>query len=473
MGDELIVSGGGSIAIASEELLRQAERLGAVAEELRVIVDRLGMLRAGIIGLEAAEHCERAAAMLLRGQHEGERMARSLGRAFVRYGRDEALREHLLQVLAANTGVAAGLMLPVVLPQTLVALPGVLGGAALAAWITGRGPKSLDAEGWGAWLRQNNELLTNPTTVGLLRAGVMSSDDFLGGLLKLPPPLVEALGDEGLGLSGPDSAAALIMLLGGGTGLLRESEVRVFPSAPSLAAAPSGIAARADRIPRPALAPRGEQIRIDRYRQKDRPDRFEVYIAGTVTFGAEGDEPWDMTSNLAGVAGLPGGSYRAVREAMADAGITADTPVQLTGYSQGGLVAARIAASGDYEVRGLLTLGAPAGQVEVPSEVPILTLRHSEDIVPALGGGDRNPGALVVERAVFAGQEVPSDTAVPAHDLDRYTRTAELVDQATSQRLRDRADSFAAFGEGASEVQSVLYLAERERQEPKPTSGGR
>ena len=52
---------------------------------------------------------------------------------------------------------------------------------------------------------------------------------------------------------------------------------------------------------------------------------------------------------------------------MALAGITAGSAVVFTGYSQGGLIAARLAASGDYHTTGLYTLGGPAGQVPVPA----------------------------------------------------------------------------------------------------------
>ena len=60
------------------------------------------------------------------------------------------------------------------------------------------------------------------------------------------------------------------------------------------------------------------------------------------------DEPWDLTSNVTGVAGLDAGSLRATELAMHDAGIRPDDEVQFVGFSQGGLVAARLAASGEW-----------------------------------------------------------------------------------------------------------------------------
>lgn len=187
-------------------------------------------------------------------------------------------------------------------------------------------------------------------------------------------------------------------------------------------------------------------MRIDRYSIPGMPDRFEVYIGGTVDFSAEATgEPWDMTSNVSGIAGLPAGSTAAVHAAMAQAGITATSPVMLTGHSQGGLVASLIAASGQYNVSQVITFGAPAGLVEIPTDIPVLTVRHSDDIVPALGGYDSSPHALVVERELFAGRAVPTEPVFPAHQMTNYRETAALIDEARSPELRSALAEINAF----------------------------
>src|SRR5690606_38755981 len=98
-----------------------------------------------------------------------------------------------------------------------------------------------------------------------------------------------------------------------------------------------------------------DQIRIDRIIGADGQERFEVFLAGTVDLGISGSEPWDMRSNLGALAGGDPASLRAVEAAMRAAGIDGETPVTFVGYSQGGLLAARLAASGEWQAAGLVT----------------------------------------------------------------------------------------------------------------------
>jgi pimeloyl-ACP methyl ester carboxylesterase len=265
------------------------------------------------------------------------------------------------------------------------------------------------------------------------------------------------LGDEGWGITGLDTSATLLTTIAARYGVTAESPVTVRSGAPRAAAAPESIADRIDRVPEG-----DSQVRIDRYEFPGQPDRFEVYIGGTIDFSPTAtDEPWDMTSNVRGVAGLPAGSIDAVRTAMTDAGVTPDTPVVFTGYSQGGLVAARLAASGDYTAAGLVTVGAPAGQVLLPEGMPAIVIEHTDDIVPATGGLQINRGAVVVERELFAGVDPPSDFAVPAHQLAEYRDTARLVDAAGDPRVVGAAAAIAAVTAGAAAGASVSYRAER------------
>src|SRR5690606_7538685 len=78
-----------------------------------------------------------------------------------------------------------------------------------------------------AWLLDQNEALTNPLTVLLVRLGVMGADDFAAGVAAVNPTLMHILGDEGLGLLGLTSAAGAAVLLARPTGALAEAPVRV------------------------------------------------------------------------------------------------------------------------------------------------------------------------------------------------------------------------------------------------------
>jgi pimeloyl-ACP methyl ester carboxylesterase len=173
-------------------------------------------------------------------------------------------------------------------------------------------------------------------------------------------------------------------------------------------------------------------------------------------------DAFDLTSNVAGVGGLPAGSLRAVQQAMADAGVDAGSRVTFTGYSQGGLVAAMLASSGDYNVQGVVTIGAPAGGVALPSGIPAVIVEHMDDLVPALGGVQLNDDALVVRRQAFASaDDIPSGVAVPGHHMEYYRETAVLMDNARSGQLIDAGARLDAFSAGADSVTSTYYYASR------------
>jgi hypothetical protein len=108
-----------------------------------------------------------------------------------------------------------------------------------------------------------------------------------------------------------------------------------------------------------------------------------------------------------------------------------------------------------------VTFGAPAGQVEIPASIPVLSIRHTDDLVPALGGYDVNRHALVVERQLFAGRDIPTEFAIPAHQLDYYRETATLVDEADSAKVRDRLAAFSSFGASATSVETTTWHATR------------
>jgi hypothetical protein len=135
--------------------------------------------------------------------------------------------------------------------------------------------------------------------------------------------------------------------------------------------------------------------------------------------------------------------------------------VQFTGFSQGGLIAAQLAASGDYNTAGLFTAGSPTGQIEVPPTVAVLELEHTDDIVPALGGVRTDYNAVLVEREAFAGRETPEGVAVPSHDRGEYRETAVLAERAGSEQVSGVVERLNGFTDGATSIVSTAYIAER------------
>ncbi len=229
-----------------------------------------------------------------------------------------------------------------------------------------------------------------------------------------------------------------------------------------IAAAPASITELAERIPR-TDENGGRQIVIEQYTMPDGSSRAVVLLAGTVDFTIGSDQPWDMGGNFSSVAGLDSSATMAIDEAMRQAGVDAATPVQLVGFSQGGAHAAAIAIGGDYNVQSVVTFGAPNGQLQFPESIPVLAVRHPDDLVASgLGGNERHqPNVFEVSNTAFAGQVVPTDKPAPAHQFDSYVRTAELMDAAGSPELHAAMNEMLGFAAGAVDGTSTSYLAAR------------
>lgn len=473
----LVISGSGSMAVTTDALVGLAQSLELLADENReshltlTMIDvsvspaALRLADAPISAADAEGQVLLARSLLVDAHDRAAFLAAGLRASALSYGQSERVREQLAQQLAARLGGLAGGLTPLVLVAALPAL--LLGGQVLGAvalvpgGIDGLRRVAVD------WLMAHRAELANPATVELVRLLVMSTDDYFGGLLQVPPGVMAALGDEGAGVLGVNTAAAAIIIGAAPFGLLRETGVSVtaVPTAGvpiTGTVAPRGIADRLDRIPGPEAEDGAARVRIDTIHSPGEPDRFEVFIAGTVSWDVAGSEtPFDQTSNLHGVAQLDPGSRRAVELAMADSGVTPDSEVVFTGYSQGGLIARALAASGDYSTAGLVTFGGPGGQIELDGSYPAVIVEHTDDLVPALGGTNLAPDAVTVRREVYADHPIDNDLPVPAHDRGNYRDTSVLIDSAQSDDVRRALRELDRASMGAATVTSRSYLAER------------
>ena len=470
MSDDLAIGGPDWASVVTTDLLEQVQQLRLLGGELTHYraelagIDRLvsmGALHAvdsPFSAIAAERAIDDASAAITRSTGTSELLARALAIAADGYAFAEIAAAHAAQQLSAVLGYGLGYLFPAL---ALVALPGVsvaAGGLALAYALASEDAKKQFGRNLSGWLRNQSAVLSDPRVVDLVRLSVMSVDDFGGGLLHLPAGIESLVGDEGLGILGLDTSAAALVLVAQGYGALSETPVVVsVRGTTSGGTPPQGFADRVDRIPTGAA-----QVRIDRYSEPDKPDRFEVYLAGTADFSLTArDDAWDMTSNALGLASGSAGSYRAAIEAMKLAGIDASSSVVFTGYSQGGLVAAQLASSGDYNTEGLYTLGAPAGQVAVPASIPYVALEHTEDLVPALGGTWASSEPVLVRRAVFDQRPLDTDIAFPAHQLSYYRQTAVLLDRSDNGRVGDALRSLNGLGVGTVTVESTFYQARR------------
>ena len=472
MSDDLLISGLGSTAVATDELYassQQLHRLAIEASQLRAelsaidsIISATGLIAArGPASAARAESDLHQAVMLMGEIETGARgLEWALDTAAQGYGWAEHFAGSLGAQFAGELGGLGGWLLPLALGTAPAVGSAGLAGAALSAL---RGPLK-GGPGIAA------PALSRAGTVAAVRAGVMGVDDALMAASGVSRPLARVLGDPGAGIVGTATAAAALMGIGASTGLFREGPVQVTAThSREVAGPPQGFADRLNRIPDPAREA-GAQVVVEKYSQTGVPDRFEVYISGTVTFDpAASSEPFDLTSNLGNAAGHHGGAYHSVVEAMRLAGVTESSPVQFTGYSQGGATAAMLAASGDFATTGLTTFGAPAGQIIIPESVSAVIVEHTDDLVPALGGTQNNLDALIIQRDVFGGRDVPQTEAVPAHDRRYYADTARLMDSARSDHVARVATRLESFVAGATTVTSTAYTFART--DPGVTSG--
>ncbi|MFN4001361.1 hypothetical protein [Microcella sp.] len=428
-------------AVATDELERLAGALRTASAHCGEVVLRIPPLRTGeSTGRDAdlwqVQGATRTAAERLAA------LARALHEAATLYETAETVTARAVEAVAAQAAAAAGLLLS---RLGVLLLPALVTAAGRAALLWGLVPaEQRDALGTAVGAGPLPAVLSEPAALEALRYALSLADDAALGAAGLPPVVASAIGEPGLGLVGLDSAALAVVGLAALAGASGVDPVRIDRVSADLrrggesrpVAPPASLADRAGRIPDPA-AP----IVIERYVLADGSPHVEVYIAGTdVHAELGGDRPWDMASNVALLAGEPASSVQAVQAALAAEGVTSATSIVFTGYSQGGAIATVLAESGDYRTTGLVTVGAPSGGLPVRGEYPAIVIEHREDLVPVLSGIRRESTAVIVRGDGLRADE-QIEGMLPAHDLDRYRRTAAAADAHDSATLRAAIDA--------------------------------
>ncbi|MGN6327137.1 hypothetical protein [Pseudolysinimonas sp.] len=464
MGGPLVISPPGATVIATDGMRAAVDRAHALAAHLdhavrtvhraELVPGALPMPHLGSLLRGASSAADRLADAIDAASHRYAAAEHRAGSAFDALASvGGALLGGTLGAVGRMAGVAAGLQ---VLGGGVVGL-GILAteGAALKRASSGVGT------GVGRLLVQHPQLLSNPRFVAAVRGVADGLDEGMGTAVGLPPAVAVALGATGA--TGVRTSAGALMHGGPAAGLLKESPVDVQRvDRQAVTAPPVGAAQRLTRVPE------GNQVRIERYSAAGRDDRYVVYVGPTETFdpGPKG-EPWDLASNVGGVGGEDVGSIRATELAMTDAGIRPGSEVQLVGFSQGGMVAARIAADGNWNAVGLQTFGAPVGNVALPDGMHGMQVRNAEDFIPALAGPQTDAHLLQVERTVYADpSQMPTDQAAPGHQRVAYAATADAIDAARSRDVREQSAALDAFtgdyaAQDGSSITAFSYHATR------------
>jgi len=132
---------------------------------------------------------------------------------------------------------------------------------------------------------------------------------------------------------------------------------------------------------------------------------------------------------------------RGIYEAMRQAGVEPGADVVFTGFSQGGIMSASLAAdrSSPYHVAGIVTTGAPTGHFDIPSDVTVIAFANADDpviAVTALVPGAGGPPPIPLSKPNEYNDMI---TAVPEpHSSPGYQETVREWEAANS-------DTAAAF----------------------------
>ena len=467
MGDitsQLDVSGDGSFTVATDDMLADLQSMTSISLHLGVVTGQLAIADATLTDAArqltqvgwARDAMDDAWTAVTGAKDVADYVAESLNVAMAAYTEAEQNAEWLAMGFDTALSFTLG--------SAINITPGVRGWLATRfPWLFREifeGEKDAVSAGDIEANATVNAVFSDEATIAMIRRLVMTGQAFTDGLGGISPEVQAEI--DRMGVTGVAMSGALLMMFAQQAGMLTETGVSAVKTATYDRASPTASTAeRLGAIPDAARREDGAQIRIDEIHDGDTV-RYEVFIAGTADFNPiSKGEAFDTTSNVAGVAGEPAASYRAVQLAMEQAGITDESAVAFVGHSQGGLIASMLAASGDYNTKALATIGSPAGQIIIPPDVPALIIEHYEDVVTALGGPQANIDATLVRRHAFSEQN-PADPTLPmpGHQMQYYLETAELIDNAESEKLQSTVAELNEFSDGDS-VTSTWYHAER------------
>jgi Alpha/beta hydrolase family len=441
--DTLVISGGGVITVASEDLLVTADRLALFADEVdavaaelvRIVRDR-ALSGFGLRAVDLADQL-RATSALLR-------------LALDAYSLAEAQSAQWAEVTAQQVAHRAGAVVPIALAPLALALLSspVVAGAAL--WLAAGAPQA------SSLLAGHRAALSDARVVRLLRLVAGSVDDAARGASGLPSAASLLADDRLTGLLGRETVARLLLVALPGP--VPAGPVRLSATSTRSVRPPDSLAELASRIPEPQSD--GPQLRVERYEGPSGPV-YALYLGGTVELDAEaGAEPWDLASNLGAMGGASAHSLAAAEAALRASGATSCDPVVLVGYSQGGLLASRLANSAEFSVRGMVTVGSPGGAIPPPEGIPVLAVEHAEDLVPALAGPVAAGTRVVVTRSLYDGKPPESPRPVPAHELAEYRATLALTDRSDERRVAQARASILGLFAGSAGT-AATWRAER------------
>lgn len=210
--------------------------------------------------------------------------------------------------------------------------------------------------------------------------------------------------------------------------------------------------------------PKGEaQIAVEKRMHRDGSVSFVGYADGTRSLlGA--DDPWDMSSNWdIYMDREQGASYHAFVQALKLAGAEPGQRVDLVGYSQGGAVVSSVAMSGVFDTSTVVLVGSPV----VPSlgeDQTLVRFFHTDDPVGSglTGGGPAHatggPDSVTVSREYAHGA---SPFSVVGHPFDAHLETIRMAEDSGDVRVEAVTAGLRADAADIVSVERMEFRATR------------
>ncbi|WP_062137671.1 PGAP1-like alpha/beta domain-containing protein [Demequina aestuarii] len=183
-----------------------------------------------------------------------------------------------------------------------------------------------------------------------------------------------------------------------------------------------------------------------------------VRIPGTQDFSVTAASPFDNRTNAVAVTGGDTDTARFVRDAMRAAGVLPHEPVMLVGHSQGGIVAATLAAdtSDEFWVTHVVAAGSPTDRIPHRDDVQYLHLSSEQEVVHQLDGR-ATPDAPHIT-TVVADLRAAADPAVAragtgligAHAVSSYVAAGQAADASSHASMTAWRASAARFVGGGT-----------------------
>lgn len=269
------------------------------------------------------------------------------------------------------------------------------------------------------------------------------------------------------------------MLTGMGRGSLREperareraglvpgtSDRHVFMSdrENEAVSAPHGLSESLTRIPNFEGPPTDDQerVRVDAYTMPDGEKRFVTYVIGSSEFPLDTSDPFSWSKNLGLYRGeVESEGYDFVLEALQRSGARAGDVVDINGFSQGAMIAQRVATDSDFDVQHVTTIGAPL-HVPMGDGITSITLAHEDDPVAMLadGGSPMSLGgddSLLIRDAYKPIDEGIAEWDAEAHRVGAYAETAAAFEASGDPRTESVRAYYQRLGEAVT-VESISY----------------